>query len=88
MMRYQYVLSNNNKMNITHDQDSQNQKIEDPIVLKVLAKYYERSQKGIKKYKKTLNRDDLSKLDWLNHLQEELMDATLYIEKLKENEKL
>ena len=75
-------------MNITHDQEMPNQKIEDPIVLKVLAKYYDRSQKGIKKYKKTLNRDDLSFIDWLNHLQDELMDATLYIEKLKQDEKL
>lgn len=57
--------------------------VEDPIVLKVLSKYYERSQTGIKKYGRTLDRDDLSFIDWLNHLQEELMDATLYIEKLK-----
>lgn len=57
--------------------------IEDPIVLKVLAKYYERSQTGIKKYGHTLDRDDLNLIDWLNHLQEELMDATLYIEKIK-----
>lgn len=61
-----------------------NQQIQDPILLKVLAKYYERSERGIKKYGRTLDRDDLSFLDWLNHLQEELMDATLYIEKLKE----
>ena len=58
--------------------------IEDPIVLKVLAKYYERSQTGIEKYGRTLDRDDLNLIDWLNHLQEELMDATLYIEKLKD----
>jgi methylaspartate ammonia-lyase len=57
--------------------------VEDPIVLKVLSKYYERSQLGIQKYGRTLDRDDLSLTDWLNHLQEELMDATLYIEKLK-----
>ena len=57
--------------------------IQDPILLRVLAKYYERSNTGIKKYGRTLDRDDLSFLDWLNHLQEELMDATLYIEKLK-----
>ena len=62
--------------------------MEDPILLKVLAKYYERSQIGIEKYGRTLDRDDLSFIDWLNHLQEELMDATLYIEKLKQNEKL
>ena len=64
-----------------------NQQIQDPILLKVLAKYYERSETGIKKYKRTLDRDDLSLIDWLNHLQEELMDATLYIEKLKQDVK-
>jgi methylaspartate ammonia-lyase len=59
------------------------QQIQDPIVIKVLAKYSERSQLGIQKYGRTLDRDDLNLTDWLNHLQEELMDATLYIEKLK-----
>jgi len=62
------------------------QQIQDPIVIKVLAKYYERSQLGIQKYGRTLNRDDLNIIDWLNHLQEELMDATLYIEKLKQEQ--
>ncbi len=47
-------------------------------------KYYERGQLGIQKYGRTLDRDDLNLTDWLNHLQEELMDATLYIEKLKQ----
>ena len=60
------------------------QHLTDPIVIKVLAKYSERSQLGIEKYGKTLMRDDLNLTDWLNHLQEELMDATLYIEKLKQ----
>ena len=59
------------------------QKVEDPIVLKVMAKYYERSQTGIKKYGTTLMRDDLKLTDWLTHLQEELLDATLYIERIK-----
>jgi methylaspartate ammonia-lyase len=62
---------------------SKPQHLTDPIVIKVLAKYYERSHLGIEKYGRTLDRDDLSLTDWLNHLQEELMDATLYIEKLK-----
>jgi len=56
------------------------QKVEDPIVLKVMAKYHERSQVGIKKYGTMLTRDDLKLTDWLTHLQEELMDATLYAE--------
>tara|TARA_B100000902_G_scaffold351359_1_gene361309 strand:+ start:234 stop:515 length:282 start_codon:yes stop_codon:yes gene_type:complete len=54
----------------------------DTVVESVLYKYKERSSAGIKKYNTTLDRNDLSYTDWLNHLQEELMDATLYIEKL------
>ena len=57
----------------------------DPILMKVLTKYYERSEMGIKKYGCTLENNSLPLLDWLNHLQEELMDATLYIEKLKQD---
>lgn len=30
-----------------------------------------------------MERNDLNFLQWINHLQEELMDATLYLEKLK-----
>lgn len=54
----------------------------DPIVDRVIKKYHERSQAGIKKYGTMLTRDDLSELEWLKHLQEELQDATLYIERL------
>lgn len=54
----------------------------DPIVDRVIAKYHERSQAGIKKYGTMLTRDDLSTTDWMKHLQEELQDATLYIERL------
>ena len=32
-----------------------------------------------------MDRNDLSTLEWLQHLQEELMDATLYLEKLKKD---
>lgn len=56
----------------------------DPILIKVYSKYQERSNAGIKKYGTTLENNSLPLLDWLNHLQEELMDATLYIEKLKQ----
>jgi len=56
---------------------------EDSYVQLVKAKFEQRSQTGIKKYNTTLEREDLDLQDWLNHLQEELMDATLYIERLK-----
>jgi len=57
--------------------------MEDSIVKAVLEKYQERSDVGINKYNKTLDRKDLNLQEWLTHSQEELMDATLYIEKLK-----
>jgi len=56
---------------------------EDPIVESVINQFKTRSEVGIKKYGTTLERNDLSTLDWLKHLQEEMMDAVLYIEKLK-----
>jgi len=54
----------------------------DTIVESVLEKYQERSETGKLKYGKTLDRKDLTMKQWLTHLQEELMDATLYVEKL------
>jgi len=61
--------------NFSHGQDS--------IVDSVIKSFKGRSTSGIKKYNTTLDRTDLSPLDWLTHLQEELMDATLYVERLK-----
>jgi len=55
----------------------------DKHVQAVKEKFEERSQTGIRKYNTTLEREDLNIVDWLNHLQEELMDATLYVERLK-----
>jgi len=54
----------------------------DSIVDSVLEKYKERSKTGMNKYGTNLDRNDLSSSEWLIHLQEELMDASLYIEKL------
>lgn len=56
---------------------------QDSIVESVVSSFKQRSDVGIKKYNKTMDRNDLSTLEWLQHLQEELMDATLYLEKLK-----
>ncbi len=64
-----------------------NQKVEDPIVLKVMSKFYDRSQRGIEKYGTMLTRTDLSALEWLNHAQEEAMDFCLYLERLKDEVK-
>ena len=57
----------------------------DPIIEAVRARLLSRSKAGILKYGVTLARDDLSTLDWLRHLQEELLDAAVYIERLMIN---
>jgi hypothetical protein len=57
--------------------------VSDSIVEKVIDSFKERSNVGIKKYGVTLDRDDLSFLEWINHLQMELQDAILYAEKIK-----
>jgi hypothetical protein len=59
----------------------------DSIVESVVQKFKQRSEIGIKKYGKTLDRNDLNFIEWVNHLQEELMDAILYAEKLKQDAK-
>lgn len=56
----------------------------DGIVQDVKDLYDHRSQVGIKKYNITLEDSKESLGAFLAHLQEELMDATLYIEKLKQ----
>jgi hypothetical protein len=54
----------------------------DKIVHQLIIKYLNRSYQGQQKYGTTLDRNDLLMRDWMQHLQEELMDASLYIEKL------
>jgi hypothetical protein len=61
-----------------------NQEKKDRVVENVISKLSSRSDVGVKKYGTTLEENELTLIQWLNHLQEELMDATLYVQKLKE----
>jgi hypothetical protein len=56
----------------------------DSVVTAVIAKFAERAKVGKEKYGVTLDRTDLGVLDWIQHAQEEHMDAILYLEKLKQ----
>jgi len=56
----------------------------DPVVERVVDKFVSRSDVGYKKYGVTLEEDKSNIFQWINHLQEELMDAVLYLQKLKE----
>ena len=63
-------------------------KFRDPVVETVVDKFVGRSDVGFKKYGQTLHTErktgvkDLAA--YLNDVQEELMDAVLYLQKLKE----
>lgn len=56
----------------------------DSNVAAVINAYQIRALKGFAKYGTTTERTDVDLLGWLQHLQEELMDATVYIERLKQ----
>ena len=56
----------------------------DPVVERVVDKFVSRSDVGYEKYGVTLDEDKSNIFQWINHLQEELMDAVLYLQKLKE----
>ena len=51
---------------------------------KVIDKIRKRAEVGKAKYGVTMERGDLNTTEWLTHLQEELMDASVYVERLLE----
>ena len=58
-------------------------KVNDKIINRVIEKIQKRAEAGYKKYGVGLDKDDQTLDTWLNHLQEELMDAANYIEKIR-----
>ena len=60
----------------------------DPVVERVVDKFVERSNVGFDKYGTTLNDERIMKMKglqkYLNDIQEELMDAILYIQTARE----
>jgi hypothetical protein len=57
--------------------------MKDSIVESVINQFKQRSEVGINKYGTTLDRNDLSTYEWIEHAKEEAMDFILYLEKLK-----
>jgi|TARA_E500000178_G_C16781635_1_gene643893 hypothetical protein len=57
--------------------------IRDEVIKSVVKKFINRSDVGYKKYGVTLDKDDQPLDTWLQHIQEELMDAVNYIEKTR-----
>lgn len=52
------------------------------LLEEISADLKKREEKGIKTYGTTLDNADLNKEQLLNHLYEELLDASFYIKKL------
>jgi hypothetical protein len=59
----------------------------DTIVESVIEQFKQRSEVGIKKYNTTLDRTDLSTLEWMIHFREELQDGLLYLERIIQDTK-
>ncbi len=55
----------------------------DSIVDGLIDKFVDRASFGKQKYKSTLDREDLSLEQWLDHAIEESMDHALYLMKIK-----
>lgn len=53
-------------------------KIEEQVIEKMLN----RAEVGLNKYGVSMERDDLSFLDWMVHWQEENMDASIYAQRI------
>lgn len=56
--------------------------MKDTIVESVVNQFKQRSETGIKKYGVTLDRTDLSTLEWMVNFREELQDGLLYLERI------
>ena len=56
----------------------------DKNVENVVSQLRAREERGLSKYGVNTERTDLSTIEWLQHLQEELMDGAVYVEKIKQ----
>ncbi len=54
----------------------------DPVVEEVREKLRVRSEAGIRKYGCTMERPDLTEIQWLNHALEEALDLAIYLQRL------
>ena len=66
---------------VRHDVESRTILKTDSIVDSVIDEHISRAQMGKEKYNNTMDRTDLSVIDYLQHAKEEAMDLALYLEK-------
>ena len=78
-----------NSKHLDEDYNSKEVTFRDPVVERVVDKFIKRSDIGYAKYGTTLHEERTTKmkdlLKYLNDVQEELMDAVLYLQTAKED---
>jgi len=52
------------------------------ILYNIINDLIEREEKGLKEYLTTMDRTDLTELEWLQHAYEEALDLSIYLKKL------
>lgn len=57
----------------------------DSVVFEIIKEFGDRAKKGYDKYGTDMDRTDLSVSEWAQHLREELMDALVYLTRLKKD---
>ena len=78
-----------NSKHLDEDYNSKEVTFRDPVVERVVDRFIERSDVGYAKYGTTLHEERTTKmkdlLKYLNDVQEDLMDAVLYLQTAKED---
>ena len=52
------------------------------ILYNIIDDLLAREDKGLKEYGTTMDRTDLTEIDWLQHAYEEALDLSIYLKKL------
>jgi len=72
-------------MELKNEETEQTTTFTDSVVFEIIKEFGERAAKGYNKYGTDMDRTDLSVTDWAQHLREELMDALVYLTRLKKD---
>jgi len=57
---------------------------ENPVISNVVQMLLDQQEKGLKKYGTLVNVEDYNLIGWIEHLQQELCDALIYLECVKQ----
>ena len=57
----------------------------DSIVFDTIKDLSQRAEVGLKKYNTTMDREDLTASDWVQHAYEECLDMALYLKRLRKD---